>query len=157
MLLGAGAEHLEADDKRCLSAHLVVGAAALIDEWSRLQLEVDFEAMKQALTTDEALTDMPGPEDLEEKRKFVSGVVDLIEYSAMADPLRRIMHFLSEQARHRVLSPSVEKAEVKGVLEKVLHGTWLIDIDPEKGRKPLREAMKELPRASFFRVTMVSH
>lgn len=157
VLLGAGAEHLEADDKRCLSTHLVVGAAALIDEWCRLQLEVDFEAMKQALTTDEALADMPGPQDLDEKRKFVSGLVDIIEYSAMADPLRRVMHFLSEQARHRVLSPSVDKAEVKGVLEKVLHGTWLIDIDPERGRKPLRDAMKELPRASFFRITMVSH
>jgi hypothetical protein len=67
------------------------------------------------------------------------------------------MHFLSEQARHRVLSPSVEKAPVNGVFEKVLHGTWLIDIDPEKGRKPLREAMKALPRATFLRVTMVSH
>ena len=157
VLLGSGAEHLEADDKRCLSGHLISGAAAIIDEWCRLQMEVDFEAMKRALTTDEALVDMPGPENLEEKRSFVSGVVDIIEYAAMAEPLRRVMHFLSEQARHRVLSPSVEKAPVNGVFEKVLHGTWLIDIDPEKGRKPLREAMKALPRATFLRVTMVSH
>ncbi len=157
VLLGAGAEHLEAEDKRGLCTSLVEGAAVLIDEWCRLQLEVDFEEMKRALTTDEAIADMSGPGDDEEKRKFVSGVVDIIEYSALATPVRRIMHFLSEQARHRVLSPSVDKAEVTGVMEKIIHGTWLIDIDPERGRKRLKDAMKDLPRATFFRITMVSH
>lgn len=157
VLLGAGAEHLEADDKRCLSTFLVTGAAAVIDEWCRLQLEIDFEAMKRALTADEALANMPGPGELEEKRQFVSDVVDIIEYTSMAVPVQRVMHFLSEQARHRVLSPSVDKAEVEGVLEQVLRSTWLIDIDPEKGRKPLREAIKKLPSATFFRVIMVGH
>lgn len=157
VLLGAGAEHLEASDKRCLSAYLIAGTAALIDEWCRLQSEVDFEEMKKAMTTDEALADMPGSGEIEEKRQVVSGLVDILEYTAMAEPLRRVMHFLTEQARHRVLSPSVEKAKVEGILEQVLKGTWLIDIDPGRGRKLLREAIKDLPRATFFRVTLVSH
>lgn len=157
ILLGAGAEHLEADDKRKLSAAVIEGAAVLIDEWCRVQQELDFEALKEVLTTDEALADLPGPGDIEEKRKFVSGFVDILEYNAMADPLRRVMNFLSEQARHRVLSPSVDASQVNGVMEGVLKGTWLIDIDPERGRKPLRDAMRKLPRATFFRSTMVSH
>lgn len=157
ILLGAGAEHLEAKDKRRISTALVTGGAAIIDDWSILQKDIDFNALKTAITTDEALAEMPGSEDIDEKRRFVSGFVDIIEYNAMADPLRRIMSFLSEQARHRVLSPSVEAAEVDGIIENVLKGSWLLDIDPDRGRKPLREAMRKLPRATFFRTTMVSH
>lgn len=157
VLLGAGAEHLEAGDKRKLSALLVNGAAVFIDEWSRVQAEMDFDGLRAAITTDEALNDMPGPDDLEEKRKFVTGLIDIFEYTAMADPVRKIMTFLCEQARQRVLSTSVDAAEVSGVMERLIKGTWLIDIDPDRGRRPLRDAMRGLPRATFLRMTMVSH
>lgn len=157
VLLGAGAEHLEASDKRKLSALLIEGGAAFTDEWSRVQAEIDFKGLKEAITTDEALADMPGPPDIEEKRKFVAGLIDIFEYSAMADPIRRTMTFLCEQARHRVLSTSVDAAEVDGLMEGLIKGTWLIDIDPAKGRKHLRETIKKLPRSTFLRMTMVSH
>lgn len=157
VLLGSGAEHLQADDKRYLAASIVTGAAAIVDDWCRLQLELDFEEMKKALTTDEALADFPSDVDVEEKRKIVRGLVDMIEYAAMSAPLRRTMQFLSEQARHRVLSPSVHNAETTGILEALIKNSWLIDIDVERGRKPLTEAMKSLPQATFLRLTMVSH
>ena len=144
VLLGAGAEHLEAPEKRKLSALLISSSAVFIDEWSRIQAEFDFEGLKKAITTDEALADMPGPADLEEKRKFVTGLIDIFEYTAMADPLRRTMMFLCEQARQRVLAPSVEAAEVGGLMESLIKGTWLLDVDPARGRRPLRDAMKAL-------------
>ncbi len=157
ILLGAGAEHLEAESKRRLSALLVEGAAVFIDEWSRIQSDIDFASLKEEITTDEALIDMPGPDDLEEKRRFVGGIIDIVEYNAMSDPMRRIMMFLCEQARHRVLSPSVDAAVVDGEIEDLIKTSWLVDIDPERGRKPLREAMRKLPRSTFLRSTMVSH
>ncbi|WP_454796900.1 5'-methylthioadenosine/S-adenosylhomocysteine nucleosidase family protein [Novosphingobium lindaniclasticum] len=157
VLLGSGAEHLEAPEKRKLTALLVSSAAVFIDHWSRVQAEFDFEALKNAITTDEALADMPGPDDLAEKRKFVTGLIDLFEYTAMADPVRRTMTFLCEQARQRVLAPSIEAADVNGVMENLIKGSWLLDVDPARGRRPLLEAMKELPRAAFLRMTMVSH
>ncbi|MFO6428866.1 hypothetical protein ACLBKT_02130 [Erythrobacter sp. W302b] len=157
VLLGAGAEHLEASEKRRLSALLIEGAAAFTDEWSRIQSEFDFKGLKEAITTDQALEDLPGPDDIEEKRKFVAALVDLFEYQAMASPIHRTLTFLCEQARHRVLSTSVEAAVSDGLIQNLIKGTWLIDIDPAKGRKPLREAMKALPRSTFLRMTMVSH
>lgn len=157
VLLGSGAEHLQADTKRKLSSAIVHGAAMVIDEWSRAQSEIDFDALKRDLTTDEALTGLPGPNNLEDKRRFVVGVLDLLEYAAMADPLRRVIGFLCEQARHRVLAPSVANAETTGLVEAVIHGTWLVDIDATRGRLPLREAMRQLPRATFFRIALASH
>jgi len=157
VLLGSGAEHLDAEVKRQLSANVVTSASRLIDEWSRAQSETDFAAIKRELTSDEALEELPGPADVGEKRRFIEALLDLLEYSAMADPLRRVMNFLCEQARQRVLATSVASSVPGGPMEKIIHGTWLADIDVTRGKEPLRDAIKALPRATFLRITLASH
>ncbi|MDB5529190.1 MAG: hypothetical protein JWR51_2293 [Devosia sp.] len=157
LLLGSGAEHLNARTKRALSTSIISSAALIIDEWCRQQQKIDFAAIKRKMTTDEALADLPGGEDIEEKRKFIDGGVDILEYTALAEPLRRVLGFLCEQARHRVLAPSVEAATVDGAIEKIIHGTWLADIDTARGKDKLRQAIIDLPTAQFFRVILASH
>jgi hypothetical protein len=157
MLLGSGAEHLEAGRKRELSTAIVNGAAAIIDDWCRAQREIDFQAIKIELLSDDVLQTLPGPVDLDEKRRFVTALIDLLEYGAMADPIRNVLGFLCEQARHKVLAPSVTNASPSGAVEAVIHGTWLADIDTARGRPILREAIRALPRATFFRMTLASH
>ena len=157
VLLGSGAEHLDATVKRRLAKAIVTGASRLIDEWSRAQMEIDFDAIRRDLTTDAALADLPGPDDPSEKRRFIEAILDILEYSAMADPVRRVMNFMCEQARQRVLATSVASTPPEGPMEKIVHGTWLADIDVSRGRTPLREAIKALPRATFLRITLASH
>lgn len=157
VLLGSGAEHLDATIKRRLAKAIVTGASRLIDEWSRAQMEIDFEAIKQELTTEGALADLPGPSDPEEKKRFIEAILDILEYAAMADPVRRVMNFMCEQARQRVLATSVASTTPDGPMEKIVHGTWLADIDVARGKAPLRDAIKALPRASFLRITLASH
>lgn len=157
VLLGSGAEHLDAEVKRRLARVIVSGASRLIDEWSRAQLEVDFDAIKKELTSDEALKDLPGPDDIEEKRRFIDAMLDILEYAAMADPVRRVMNFMCEQARQRVLATSVAGTTFEGPMERIIHGTWLADIDASRGRDPLKQAIKDLPRATFLRITLASH
>ena len=143
--------------KRRVASLLISGAAIIIDEWSRAQKEIDFGFLKGRLTSDEVLVDLPGPTDKEEKRKFVAGVVDLLEYTAMAAPLSRVLGFLCEQARHRVLALSVEKAVASSTVERIIYGTWLADVDGSRGRQPLRDAIYSLPKATFFRVALAGH
>lgn len=157
VLLGSGAEHLDAEVKRRLARAIVTGASRLIDEWSRAQLEIDFAAIKRELTTDETLKDLPGPDDPDEKRRFIDGMLDILEYTAMADPVRRVMNFMCEQARQRVLATSVAVTTFEGPMERIIHGTWLADIDASRGKAPLKQAIKELPRATFLRITLASH
>lgn len=157
VLLGSGAEHLDATVKRRLAKVIVTGASRLMDEWSRAQMEVDFEAMRCELTSDAALADLPGPDDPMEKKRFIEAILDILEYSAMADPVRRVMNFMCEQARQRVLATSVAGTAPDGPMEKIVHGTWLADIDVGRGKAPLREAIKALPRATFLRITLASH
>jgi nucleoside phosphorylase len=157
VLLGSGAEHLDAQTKRALSTLIIQGAGPIVDEWTRSKLDIDFQGLKDELTSDDMINDLPGPLDIEEKRRFIVGLVDMIEYATLAGPLRRVVGFLCEQARHRVLATSVEKATSSGLFDRVLHGAWLADIDVAKGKEPLSAAMKALPMATFFRVTLASH
>lgn len=158
ILLGSSAEHLDAGTKRGLAQDIVVGASRLIDEWSRFQAKFDFDELRRELTTDEALADLPGPQDLEEKRKFTEILLDIIEYSALAKPLRKILGFLCEQARQKVLAPSIAAVVLEGPLENVIHGTWLTDVDSKRGAIPLRDSLRGLPRSTtFLRITLMSH
>jgi len=80
----------------------MTGASRLIDEWSRAQAEIDFDAIRNELTSVAALAGLPGPEDPGEKKRFVEAILDILEFAAMADPVRRVMNFMCEQARQRV-------------------------------------------------------
>ncbi len=157
ILLGSSAEHLDATTKRGLSRDLVIGGSRLIDEWCRLQIRIDFDDLRSELTKDEVLADMPGPVDAAEKKRFVEALLDILKYSALADPVRRVLAFLCEQARHRVLAPSIAAVTLDGPVERIVHGTWLTDVDSRRGASPLRKAIRELPRATFFRITLASH
>jgi nucleoside phosphorylase len=157
VLLGSGAEHLDATVKRRLVKLIVTGASRLIDEWSRAQAEIDFDAIRAELTSDTSLPGLPGPNDLSEKKRFIEAMLDLLEYNAMADPVRRVMNFMCEQARQRVLATSVAGTKPDGPMERIVHATWLADIDVTRGKSPLRDAIKALPRATFLRITLASH
>lgn len=157
VLLGQGAEHLEAKEKRDLSAKVVDGAAVALDEWSRINLELDFGKMKEDLTTDEALNAKEFPEDIADRRKFVESIIDVMEYAILAQPIRQIFGYLAEQARHPALYMSVDKSEVEGKLERLIKASWMVDLMPKNGKKFLKESMRDLPRASFLRYTIASH
>lgn len=157
ILLGAGAEHLDAQTKRKLSSEIVGCASGIIDEWSRLRMEIDFDGLKKHLLSPEVFKNLPGPEKESEKVKFVDGMLDILEYSTLADPLLRVVGFLCEQARHQVLANSIEKAKVDGEIDRLIHATWLADIDTKKGKPHLKNAMSSLPRAAFLRSTLASH
>jgi len=157
VLLGQGAEHLEAKEKRDLSAKVVDGAAVALDEWSRINLEIDFDKMKENLTTDEALNATDFPDEIDDRRRFVGSIIDVMEYAILAQPIRQIFGYLAEQARHPALYMSVDKSEVEGKLETLIKASWMVDLMPKSGRKFLKESMKALPRASFLRYTIASH
>jgi hypothetical protein len=157
ILLGSSAEHLDATTKRGFACDIVTGGSRLIDEWCRIQTRIDFDGLRRDLTTDEMLAEMPGPDDTADKRRFVEALLDILEHTALADPVLKVLGFLCEQARHRVLAPSIAAVNLEGPMERIVHGTWLTDVDAKRGAPPLREAIRTFPRATFLRITLASH
>jgi len=157
ILLGSSAEHLDATIKRSLSSDLVIGGSRLIDEWSRLQSRIDFDDLRTELTKKSVLVDMPGTDNFAEKKRFIESMLDILEHATMAGPTRRVLAFLCEQARHRVLAPSIAALTPSGPIERIVHATWLADVDTRRGSAPLKSAIRNLPRVNFLRTTLASH
>lgn len=161
VLLGAGAEHLNAATKQQIASQLIELATLVIDQWTRAHAQVSFDEIKKDLTSDEALVNFPSRdgknETKQEKIEIIEGLVDVLEYSFLSEPFRRIIHHLCEQARHRVLAPSVQKAKVEGEMERIIHAAWLTDIDSKRGSGNLKKSIKGLPVSRFFRMTLATH
>jgi hypothetical protein len=161
ILLGSGAEHLDAATKRRLAASLVELATSILNRLIRIAGKLDFSVIKAELVSDKAmepLKNLLGEKyDEQETKRLLLGFADLLEYSIVADPFHRLLGFLCEQARHRVLAPSVEHAGVAGIVQKLIHGTWLTDIDSQRGRRRLLKAIRDLPPRPFLRVALATH
>ncbi len=157
VLIGSGAEHLDAATKRLLAGSIVDVGAAIIDKWTKLQRSIDFKDLKEKLLRDDVIDSLPGGDDQKRKKETVSALIDILEFAALGDPLRKVLGFLCEQARNRVLATSVENAQVTGNMEKLLHSVWLMDLDSQKGKKFLNETLRGFPSATFLRLTTVAH
>lgn len=161
LLLGAGAERLEAETKRALISKIITLASLIADDWTREVASIDFAKVKTDLLADgsiaKALATSPSDTDLSEAERTISGLVDVIEYTLFTTPFRSIMATLSEEARDKVLAQSIANTQTEGTLEKLVRGTWLSDIDTPQGSKEVREALKKLPRAKLLRVSLAAH
>lgn len=160
-MLGSAAEHLRADTKEKLSAILVEMVGGLSHVWTEAYTRVDFSALRDEFTSPEVLKSIHNgsakEQELEETRNQILSMVDLLEFSLLAAPLRRLLSHLCERARLKVLAISVEKAQVKGDIEELVHGSWLADIDGRRGHTALMTAMKNLPASPFLRIVVATH
>jgi nucleoside phosphorylase len=160
-MLGSAAEHLKAETKEKLSSLLVSNLSLLSHAWTEAYSRVDFDIIRKEFTSEESMKTLLNGSyaeaDLEEAKRQVEGLVDLLEFSLMAEPLRRLLHHLCEAARLRVLAASVERSGVEGPIDKLAHALWLADIDGKRGHQALIQAMKDLPASPFLRVVVATH
>ena len=174
ILLGSGAEHLEATTKRKLSRLLIQTGSLIVDVWTQQISKTDFETMKEELSSDEIYREVTGepeesPKEEKKKRerfaKMVSNIADFWEFASLGEPFYAVLHHLTEHARQKVLVKSIENSrpdnDEEGVkfdqFEELIRGVWLADIDAVAGKTELRAAIANLPRADFCRVSLASH
>ena len=100
LLVGYGAEHLDAATKRMLADLIIRNATALIDEWTAFNNRLDFAAMKNDLTSDEFIDEMmiKYPSDTKKDRiqSTISDYVDLMKFICVSDPFRRVIGGIGE-------------------------------------------------------------
>jgi nucleoside phosphorylase len=161
LLLGSGAERLEAETKRSLARKVVRLSVLIMNDWTREVAAVDYRKLKSDLLEDvsllKSLSKSDSDADLAEAKKTVDNLVDLLEYSFVSQPFRAMVQGLCEEARDNVLAESIINANVDGVLENLLHSVWLSDLAPAAGVKQLNATIKSLPSAKLLRMVLASH
>lgn len=162
VVLGSGAEHLTGEIKQTLTHGIVRLGSMLVHQWTESRMAIDFGKMKRELASeDNVKTFFKGNgkhvEDLDEAKKFIEMMVDVIEYYMLSQPVRRTLGYLCEQARQKVLAESVSKPTFDGPVEKILHSAWLTDIESSRGKEALHDAIRALPTSTFLRINLASH
>ncbi len=160
-LLGSGAERLEGAVKRNLIKGIVEITSLIVDQWTRVHLRVDFSALKEELKADQELLSLvaksDSPKDQSEARKVLDSLGDLMEYVFLADPLRRMINGLCDEARESILATSFVESELRNEPQSLIQYVWLADIDAKMGRDGLMRSIRELPHSRFLRVTLATH
>ncbi|MCB1467065.1 MAG: hypothetical protein KDK08_07965 [Rhizobiaceae bacterium] len=158
-LLGAGAEDLSGEIKQTLAELLVELGGVIVHRWTTANAAVDFAQIKADLTSDDSIAELVGDSDnnIAEMRQKVEGVVDILEFAFLAEPTRRILGHLCEGARQKVLATSVERARHNGLVNELIHGAWLSDIDSDRGEKLLADTVRNLPPSPFLRLVLATH
>ncbi|WND54015.1 hypothetical protein L1A21_09710 [Rhodopseudomonas palustris] len=160
LLLGAGAEHLDAEMKQMLASLLVQVSAVIAHRTTEAMLLVNFGEIKRKIFEDkpliEAISDLD-EQDEQTIKRFISGVIDVLEYSLLSTGVRRVLDQLCEGARQRVLATTVEKASVHGTIEEIIRAAWLADIESKRGKDMLVSAIKQLPPSPFLRSSLAAH
>lgn len=161
VLLGSGSEQLEAKTKRNLAGILIRLSSLIIHHWTHIHKGINFTNMSSELLRPDSVSrfsELVGKEsDTNETRKLIIGLIEVLEFSLLAGPFRKIMHYLCEQARHGVLATSVEHATTSDAMEAIIHAVWLADIDSQRGAKMLKSAIRECPQAEFLRINLATH
>ncbi len=162
VLIGGAAENLTGSIKQDLAGSLIVIANEIIDHMTDSSARIDFVKSKSELLASPEVLDLVknAPSDAEKEDILVhfSNLIDIVEFSFLAHPFRRVMQHLCEQSRNRVLSRSIEKATFEdGGIREIIRWTWLIDLDSKKGKVGILEHIKKLPIAPFFRFVLATH
>lgn len=159
-LLGAGAEHLSAEIKQMLAGLLIEVSSVIVHRMIEALLSVDFAEIKARLQADREVVEIfKGADDKDEVavKRLIEGLVDVLEYTLFGAGMRRVLHQLCEGARQRVLASSIEKANVTGAIESIIHAAWLTDIESRRGKSRLTNAIKQLPNSPFLRSSLAAH
>lgn len=160
-LLGAGAERIPATDKRSLIERIVRLAALMLDDWTREAISLDFADVKSSVLANEGLIGEIAAGvtrgDAKAAKLLVEELVNLREFAYVAEPFTRIMYYLCETARERVLAESIANTSQEDKLERLVKALWLSDVDAKRGKAELLKIIKDLPTATFLRVVVSTH
>ena len=156
LLVGYGAEHLDASTKRQLVVKVAKNAAALINHWTEFNNNIDFGSIKHDLTSDEFIDEMltkyPSETKRERIKTTISDYVDMMKFICVSDPFRKVMGGIGDHAKNPILGKSLLAAEVDEQFAELIRSIWLSDLELGYGEELLNENTKSLPKSSLLRI-----
>ena len=161
LLVGYGAEHLDAATKRQLIVLVAKNASRLIDQWTEFNDKIDFVSMKEDLTSDEFLDELmvkyPSDTKRERLKTTISDYVDMMKFFCVSDPFRKVMGSLGDHAKNPILGKSLVAAEIDESFPELIRAIWLSDLELGYGEDLLNEKTKTLPKISLLRICIAEY
>ena len=161
LLVGYGAEHLDANTKRKLCTLVIQNSAILIDKWTEFNNYIDFSDIERDLTSEEFIDEIMKkyPSDTKHSRikSLISDYLHLMKFMFVTDPFRKVVGGLGEHAKNPVIGRSLSAISVDGEFENLLRAIWISDLEIDADNTELSGIAKILPKKSLIRICVSEH
>ncbi len=77
--------------------------------------------------------------------------------SIVADPLTQILSHLGEESCHRVILPALTAFNPQTTIERLVHASWLSEVDAKEAKPKLKEMVKDFPNSKFLRMNLATY
>ena len=160
--IGSGSEALDAEAKQELAKLVLKLAAKFSDVWTRNRLRVNFDEVRSELLSDEKIWKYVEETGIDPKEfSTIKSELELFlhgaELNAIVEPMGRILWRISSTAGVQVLAPILENLDADDPIERVIRGSWYMDVDPRRGKEILKAALADYKGSPLFRIVLASH
>ena len=160
--VGAGSESLSGDAKVTLGCLVLETGEKFSDLWTRNRLRTDFSSMRNDLLSDNniwSIIEEAGADanQFDEIKKDLDVYIHSFELNFMLEPMGNVLWRTSALAGARVLGPVIDDVQYSSPIQRVIRSVWLSEVDPERGRESLKNALSDYNGSPLFRLTIASH
>ncbi len=160
VLLGSGAERMEAVPKRRLARGLIGLGCRIAEYWTAERASVNFEEIRNAIFEEDSF---------KERRKRVSKQVwknlerdlnqfiHIWEYSYITGPYRTVLSSLCNQGQGNVLRKSVKELNLDRTFESLTQAIWVSEMEPEYARQGFRKWLRPITGSIVLQFVLVEH
>jgi nucleoside phosphorylase len=160
--IGSGAEALGGDTKVRFANQTLGLAAKFSDIWTRNRLRADFSKARQEMLSDDQIwryLEETGadPSSFESIKSELELFIHGAELNAVLDPLGRVLWRISATAGVKVLAPVLAESTSTDPMRRIIRASWLMDVDPEKGKAAMKSALSEYKGSDLLRLVLANH
>ncbi len=163
ILINSAAEHLRAKTKQEMATRIIALSSRILDSWNKINSKVDFESVRQTLTSEEYLAQFCEKYSLDNQdhvkttmRNLMGNILDLIKESFVTVPLLTVLGATC-RAHQRVLGRSLTQVHPTETVEKLIRSVWLLETDPASGEEEACASVSALPRTPVLRTAICNH
>lgn len=161
-LIGSGAERLDGATKSKIAKNLLTISERFIHFWTIDRQKIDFDNLRSELLSDESVDALIDQMDLykddrEEIRGSLALFIDDQEMKTLSGPLATVLNRLSNYAGVRSLKPIVEETQPSNDVEALIKGAWYMDVESERGKRVLKDALQTYKGSELFRLVLANH
>lgn len=160
VMLGAGAEQIEAQPKRKLAKALIALGCRVAEQWTAEAASVDYKELREEILKEAEFRKRQRNMDEEEWKTLLADLDQLLlqlEFDFISLPYRTLLAGLCGQASGNILRKSVKEAKLDRDFQELTRAVWACDLEAENADKIFGALTHLIGRSNILRFVLAEH
>ena len=160
VLLGAGAERIEAAPKRRLGGGIVSLGCRIAEVWTEECAAVNFGELREEIAESPTFHDRKKNMSDSEKAKLerdVDHLMHVLEFSFVTRPFRVVLSALCGRAEGNILRKTVKNLKLTREFEKLVQSVWVCDLEADNARQLFKKSYGRIGKSRILMFVLAEH